>query len=351
MTAPPGQLRPVTPPPPDGPRRRRARRRSVSYLVGSVAALVLSAGIAALVLPDLLGLDTRTPFAQLVAFRPWELVATAVLLLVLLVLVRFARRARPFFVPMSVGALVVLIAGAAMVVPRAIADPAPTAGTPLTVLSFNVYEGHADVRALAGAIAAHRPDLVSLPEAGPRFAAKLAPLVEPLGYRIQSSRSSGSDVSSVTALVSDRLGDVAVRIGSDAKDFPYLEVTGGGLGQLHFVAFHAASPVPQHVQSWTQDLALLPQWCTGATPAIVAGDFNATLDHSALRTGMAGCSDAAAQRGDGLDPTWGPSGRHRFFGPQIDHVISTSGIEASSFEVLDLPGSDHLPILSTLMLP
>jgi hypothetical protein len=32
-------------------------------------------------------------------------------------------------------------------------------------------------------------------------------------------------------------------------------------------------------------------------------------------------------------------------------VISTSGIEASSFEVLDLPGSDHLPILSTLMLP
>jgi endonuclease/exonuclease/phosphatase (EEP) superfamily protein YafD len=320
-------------------------------VLAGLAATAFTAGCAAVTLPDLVGLDTRTPFLQLVAFRQWELVADTGLLAVLLVLIRFARRARPFLVPSAAGVLVVVLVGASIVLPRMISNPVPTTGTPLTVLSFNTFKGGADPAALAAIIAARRPDLVSLPEAGPRFAAKLAPLVEPLGYRIQSSRSSGSDVSSVTALVSDRLGDVAVRNGSDAKDFPYLEVTGGGLGQLHFVAFHAASPVPQHVQSWTQDLALLPQWCTGATPAIVAGDFNATLDHSALRTGMAGCSDAAAQRGDGLDPTWGPSGRHRFFGPQIDHVISTSGIEASSFEVLDLPGSDHLPILSTLMLP
>jgi endonuclease/exonuclease/phosphatase (EEP) superfamily protein YafD len=238
-----------------------------------------------------------------------------------------------------------------MVLPRVVADPEPTTGTPLTVLSFNVYEGHADVAALAAAIADRRPDLVSLPEAGPRFAAKLQPLVEPLGYRIQSSRTHGHDVDSVTVLVSNRLGDVAFRVGDEAQDFPYLEVSGGGLGALRFVAFHAASPVPQHVDSWRQDLGLLPQWCAAGTPAIVAGDFNATLDHSALRAGMAGCSDAADQRGEGLRPTWSPTLRTRWVGPQIDHVIATPGIAAETFDVLALPGSDHLPIISTLRLP
>jgi endonuclease/exonuclease/phosphatase (EEP) superfamily protein YafD len=351
MTAPPGQLRPVTPPPPDGPGPGRTRRRWLGYLVGSAAALVLTVAGAVALLPDLLGLDIRTPFTQLIAFRQWELAAGLGVLLVLLVLVRFARRARPFLVPLSVGASAVLLVGGALVLPRVVADPEPTTGTPLTVLSFNVYEGRADVTALAAAIAARRPDLVSLPEAGPRFAAKLQPLVEPLGYRIQTSRSHGADVSSVTALVSTRLGDVSFRVGDDARDFPYLEATGGALGPLRFVAFHAASPVPRRVGSWVDDLALLPQWCAAGTPAIVAGDFNATLDHSALRAGMAGCSDAADQRGDGLLPTWSPSRRSRFVGPQIDHVIMTPGIAAQTFEVLDLPGSDHLPILSTLRLP
>jgi hypothetical protein len=32
-------------------------------------------------------------------------------------------------------------------------------------------------------------------------------------------------------------------------------------------------------------------------------------------------------------------------------VIATPGIEAETFQVLDLPGSDHLPILSRLRLP
>ena len=84
---------------------------------------------------------------------------------------------------------------------------------------------------------------------------------------------------------------------------------------------------------------------------VLAGDFNATLDHSMLRAGMVGCDDAAAQRGDGLIPTWGPTQRTRAIGPQIDHVLATRGIQAASFQVLDLPGSDHHAILATLRLP
>ena len=84
---------------------------------------------------------------------------------------------------------------------------------------------------------------------------------------------------------------------------------------------------------------------------MVAGDFNATLDHSALRAGTAGCVDAAEQRGAGLIPTWGPSPTTRRFGPQIDHVFATEGITAETFEVHDVAGSDHRAVLTTLRLP
>jgi endonuclease/exonuclease/phosphatase (EEP) superfamily protein YafD len=83
----------------------------------------------------------------------------------------------------------------------------------------------------------------------------------------------------------------------------------------------------------------------------VAGDFNATLDHSALRAGTSGCGDAAAQRGAGLLPTWGPGPTSRRVGPQIDHVFATDGITAETFDVHDVAGSDHRAILTTLRLP
>jgi endonuclease/exonuclease/phosphatase (EEP) superfamily protein YafD len=345
MTAPPGQLSPVTPPPGRGPRRRLGR------VLAGLAAAAFTAGCAAVTLPDLVGLDTRTPFLQLVAFRQWELVADAGVLAVLLVLIRFAHRARPFLVPSAAGVLVVVLVGGSIVLPRLISNPVPATGTPLTVLSFNTFKGGADPAALAAIIAAQQPDLVSLPEAGVRFAAELGPLVEPLGYRLETSRDRGADVDTVTALVSNRLGDVTFRVGREAKAFPYLEVTGGALGPLRFVASHAAGPTPGDVGRWVSDLKLLQQWCAGSTPAIIAGDFNATLDHSAFRAGMAGCSDAADQRGDGLIPTWSPTPGTRFFGPQIDHVLATPGIQAETFAVLDSPGSDHRPILTRLRLP
>ena len=152
---------------------------------------------------------------------------------------------------------------------------------------------------------------MALPEAGQRFADKLAPLIEPMGYRLRSSVDEDEDdVNGVTAAVAARLGDVSFKVGHNTSTFPDVQITGGTLGALRVVAFHSVAPVPGAVPEWRDDMALLPTWCAGPTPAIVAGDFNATLDHSLLRAGMAGCGDAAAQRGDGLVPTWGPTPAH-----------------------------------------
>jgi endonuclease/exonuclease/phosphatase (EEP) superfamily protein YafD len=329
----------------DDQRPARPRRSPVRF----VWAALFTAAAAIGVLPDLLfGLDRRSPFVQLVSFR-WQLLVAGLAVLVLLgVITLKVRRAWPF----AAGLAAVLLIGAGMVAPRVLPDPAPVGGTPFKVLSFNVYEGRANTKALADLIRTEQPDVVALPEAGQHFANKLAPLIEPLGYRLRSSVDEDEDdVNGVTAAVATRLGDVSFKVGHNTSTFPDVQITGGTLGALTVVAFHSVAPVPGAVPEWRDDMALLPTWCAGATPAIVAGDFNATLDHSMLRAGMAGCGDAAAQRGDGLAPTWGPTARTRVIGPQIDHVLANHGIEAESFRVVDLPGSDHHAILTTLRLP
>ncbi|WP_214404733.1 endonuclease/exonuclease/phosphatase family protein [Pseudonocardia lacus] len=345
MTAPPGQLRPAVP----SPRRRPRPRPRSGAVLAFLAALLCTVAFAGLALPDLLGLDWRTPFVQLLAFRPWTLLGGLGAALVLAPVCWFARPARPFTVPLLAGVVAVVLIGAAMVLPRVVADPLPTTGTPLTVLAFNTFEGHADPAAVAALVAEQRPDLVAIPEAGEDYRVDLAPLVEPLGYRVEAS-TGAEDVNSVTALVSERLGEVDVRIGDEPAYFPYVEVTGGGLGDLRFVAYHAAAPLRGQLRQWEGDLALLSRWCTAATPAVVAGDFNATLDHSALREGMVGCADAADQRGQGLVPTWSPTDRSQLFGPQIDHVLVTAGIAAETFTVHDVDGSDHRAVLTRLRL-
>jgi endonuclease/exonuclease/phosphatase (EEP) superfamily protein YafD len=344
MTAPPGQLDPRRLP----PSRPPARRGRV--LAGWFAAALFTAALAALVVPDLVGLGDRGKMTRVVAFRPWLLVATAALLVGLLVAL-LRRRSRALVLPFAAGTLAVLVAGGAMVLPRAVADPLPTAGTPLKVLAFNAYEGDADVDALARLVGEQRPDLVALAEAGPDFAGRLAPLVEPLGYRVEATSESRMDVHGVTALVADRLGDVRFRVGDETSNFPYLEATGGALGPLRFVVYHSTAPTPDAGIQWQNDMNIISHWCAGPTPAIVAGDFNATLDHLAFRRGSQGCNDAADQRGQGLVPTWSPTESTELFGPQIDHVLSTEGIEAEAFSVHEIAGSDHHAIVATLRVP
>lgn len=345
MTAPPDRFTPVYPPapPPRGDRRRRGTFRYV-------AAVAFTLVVAVPTVPDLLfGLDRLSPFVQLVSIRPWILCGVAALLVMLLVVLIFERRVWPFIA----GVLAVLLIGGGMVLPRALPDTEPVHGSPFRVLAFNTYEGEADPNALAALIEAEQPDAVALSESGPGFARKLAPLVEPLGYRmyVSAGDDDDDDVEEVTAVLSEQLGDVEVRIGDETSAFPYIEVKGGELDTMRFVVFHSVAPVPGSVPEWNDDLAFLSRWCSGAAPVVVAGDFNATLDHSALRSGTAGCEDAAAQRGAGLIPTWGPSPQTRTFGPQIDHVFATEGINAETFDVRDIAGSDHRAILTTLRLP
>ncbi|OLL75236.1 Integral membrane protein [Pseudonocardia sp. Ae168_Ps1] len=337
------------PPHPDSetqPIRRGPPRRRFGPVRWAFA-LFLGVGAAGATLPDLVGLDAYSPFAQLIAFRPLGVAALTVLVLVALVVTAFARR----FWPVPVVLALIALVGASLVLPRTTASATPpSGGSTLKVLALNVYEGEADAGSLAALIDDEDPDIVSIPEAGGRYKQQLEPLLEPMGYRLESSVSPRrADVTGNTVAIAERLGDVRTRAGDDVR-FPYMEATGGGLGELRFVAFHSVAPVPRSVGQWRSDLGTVGQWCSGDTPAVIAGDFNATLDHSVFREATAGCGDAAAQTGNGLSGTW-PTWAPAWLGPQIDHVLSTGGITAESFSTHVVPGTDHRAVVTTLRLP
>jgi hypothetical protein len=338
MSAPPDEL------PGSAPARRRFGRAGFAVLVVAFAAVGT--------LPDLVGLDRRSPFSQLVSFRPALLGG----LLVVAVAATGAAVVRRQGWVLAGGLFAVAAVGVTMVLPRAhsaldVPEPDRPSGRSLTVMAFNTFNGEADVDAVAEQIRSGRPDLVALIEAGGDYRSRLAPLVEPLGYRFEGSRADGADVQGVTAIVRADLGDVSVRVDRETP-FPSVEISGGALGAVRFVAFHSVAPTPGAVPQWRHDLATLDRWCAdrGSGPVIIAGDFNATLDHSVFRDAITGCADSAERTGNGLVGTW-PDRFPRWLGPQIDHVLVTGGVTAETFSVHDIPGSDHRAVLTRLRLP
>jgi endonuclease/exonuclease/phosphatase (EEP) superfamily protein YafD len=261
------------------------------------------------------------------------------------------RRTRPLAGALAAGGAV----AALPVLRRLAATTAPpdaaTGGVEVTVLTANVRHGRADTGALAALIAAEQPDFVVLPEAGGDFRDKLLPLLTGVGYRSWVASGGGRrDGDDVTLLAAERAGDVRVRPGSGMR-LPHLEATGGILGPRTLHAVHPTAPMSRRGTAfWHEDLALVGRWCTGPVAPLVAGDFNATLDHPALRAALGRCRSAGAGTGQGLVGTF-PAGTPRWLGIQIDHVLVPADALPTRFAVLDVAGSDHRAVLAGVRLP
>jgi endonuclease/exonuclease/phosphatase (EEP) superfamily protein YafD len=223
--------------------------------------------------------------------------------------------------------------------------------TDLTVLAANVLVGRADTGALATVLERERPDLVSLPEAGPDFRDKLLPLVAELGYQAWASTAPGtSDGEGVVLLAAARMGELTVTSGREMRH-RYLRATGGALGARSFFAVHPEAPMgPVRTAWWRSDLAHVARWCAESPGPIVAGDFNATADNAAFRDVLRHCRSAADGTGRGLVGTF-PAGVPPWCGIQIDHVLVPAEATTSHFAVLPIPGSDHRAVLAGIRLP
>jgi endonuclease/exonuclease/phosphatase (EEP) superfamily protein YafD len=298
-----------------------------------------------LLAPELLGQGSVAPFAQLVAFRP----VGAAGQLMLAALAGLLRR-RYWPAALAVGGVAAAVLGA--VLPRTVTGPPPPPGRELSVLSFNVLHGRADVAALAETIREERPDVVVLPEAGEGFRSRLAPVLDGMSYRSWATTGPGErDGIGIVVLAAARLGAVTTTPLDVGGRFRWMRLSGGELGEVGVVAVHTAAPVQGWMHVWAENLGLLRTWLgPGAGPYVVVGNVNATLDHAALRAATDGAQDVAAERGLGLVSTW-PTAWPRWFGVQIDHVFTAGGVHPADARVLQLPDSDHRALLTRLVLP
>jgi len=124
-----------------------------------------------------------------------------------------------------------------------------------------------------------------------------------------------------------------------------------------FVGVHTAQPLTG-ATVWRTDHARLLSSVRELHGAVVlAGDFNATLDHRPVRRLLgSGLSDAARQANAGWQPTWpgaGDAAGALPFGLRLltlDHVLTDDRYSAISTSTYEIPGSDHRALVARLAL-
>jgi len=291
----------------------------------------------------LFSLESGYPLVAMIAFTPYVGIAALLIAGVSLALRNWAAAA--------LAAVVTACLGAA-VLPRAIGSEAADAAghETLTVLAANVHVGSADPQALLGLVDRFHPDLLSVEELTPSFAAELhrAGIEGRLGHSLlQPQRGAGG------AGLYSRLP--LPRLTKQTHFFfrmPRASIVLPDRRRLRVVAVHPFPPISGHVGAWQAAMESLPG--TGAgTPWVLAGDFNATLDHAELRDVLdRGYRDAADVTGEGLEPTF-PTMGHRLLPPTItiDHVLADRRLGFADYGVVDLPGSDHRAVHAQLVLP
>ena len=239
---------------------------------------------------------------------------------------------------------------AAAVLPRAIgSDVAPVSGREtLTVLSANVYLGGADPAALVGLVDRYRPDLLSLQELTPAFAARLrrAGIDRRLPHSVLMAQPKGHG----GGLYARRPLTPLPRQTRFLFRMPRAVLTLSDGRRLRVVAVHPQPP-NMSVERWREALESLPRPGPGA-PWILAGDFNATFDQAEFRELVdGGYRDAGDAAGKGLEPTWPGPDEFPWGLITIDHVLADRRLGVSGYGVEDLPGSDHRAIHAQLVLP
>ena len=308
----------------------------------SLIAWLLVVPVAGWVAVRAFGLEEGYPMVPLLAYTPLAVAGGAVVLVVTLLLRRRAA---------AVLAAALTVTLAVFVAPRALGGPTNAeggSGPRLTVLTANLYEEPRAAQGIVDVVRRERPDVLSLQEVAPRVAAALedAGLKRLLPERIQDVQGRGFG-SAVYARVP--LGRGTVTVGQTVTA---ARLRRRGAPPVEVLAVHPRAPVrADRMDEWRADLRALPRATPQGTVRILAGDFNATLDHAELRRVLdRGYEDAAAEVGHGLRATW-PANR-RFPPPvTIDHVLADERCGVRDLKVIPVPGSDHRAVLAELELP
>ncbi|QYF74211.1 endonuclease/exonuclease/phosphatase family protein [Cryobacterium sp. PAMC25264] len=361
-----------------------------SFLFRTLIVVAALAVLTVLAWPQFFGLQNTWVVAHAVSLRGLAVVVAAALLVALTALFLLARSFRgttallmvflALFSAVNVGVL--LHRGAASALPASAqaadvsesADASADAATDadatasITVLSWNTLGDEPGADAIAALALAEQADVVTLPETTEETGVLVAEAMRAAGRPMWVHTVSFDLISkarSTTLLISPDLGDYTVTSAEGSGPPGNTNVLPtvvaepvDGTGPT-IVAVHAVSPIQWEMTNWRSDLDWLAEQCdasgSGIDGVIMAGDFNATLDHFAGRadtadTELGSCRDAALAAGAagvGTWPTWAPT----LLGSPIDHVLATANWQVDGMNVIqteDAAGSDHRPIVATL---
>ncbi|WP_019607931.1 endonuclease/exonuclease/phosphatase family protein [Nocardiopsis sp. CNS-639] len=317
----------------------------------TVLVTLAAAGFAVFALLRVLGLERGWPLVPALAFAPYVLAAAPLAAVVAGLLRRWG----------SMAVLTaVTLALAAVVVPRAVPFGVTSAGGPVVrIMTLNMLGGGADAARVVSLVRDREVDVLALQEVTPDLvrelsAAGLDGLLPHAVDRSDPRGVHGSTVHSAFPLTDTGGGEAGHNTFAMPTAVVRLPEDGDGDGEddvLEVTSVHVPPPLsPAYTASWRGELEGLAEAGDPDTMRVLAGDFNATLDHAALREVLdAGYLSSAAVLGEGLEPTW-PVGR-AVPGLAIDHVLVHPRMGVDGLEVVEVTGTDHRAVLVEVSLP
>lgn len=335
----------------------------VTRILAMLAVLIAALIGLAFTWPQLFGLQDQWVVSHAVALRGTGVVV-AVIGAAAFGLLALARRGRVLSLGMVVVLLLFAVANSTVLAIRGISGlPASEAPDQLVVLSWNTLGEVPDADSIARIALDQRADIIALPETTASVGEEIAIAMRQSGSPMWVKTIAFDEIAkarSTTLLISPELGDYEVTSVAgtgppgNTNTLPTVVAVPTNGDGPKIVAVHAVAPIRWEMRNWRSDLAWLAEQCDDAD-VIMAGDFNATVDHftgHGIDGGDFGrCHDAALAAGAAAIGTW-PTAVPPLLGSPIDHVLVTGNWEVDSFEVLtehDHSGSDHRPIVARLV--
>jgi len=286
------------------------------------------------------GFERGYPLVQVMAYTPYVVVLALVVCGVVAAL-----REWPATGVGAVAAIALVVA----VLPRAHGGPdeAPP-GTEVRMLSLNTWRGNANVTELLEFIEDRDVNLLVLQELPINGAKRLQRrgLGDHLPYGVLGIEDKGGG-GIYSSLPLDRIEPEHT-----GPRQPRALVEPEGATPFEVMSVHPRAPQsPESTRLWAREMKKLPRAGEPGPPKVLAGDFNATLDHAELRDLIdSGYRDAAYELGSGLAPTW-PVGLKWPPPVTIDHVLVEEPIAITGFEVVTIDRSDHRATYTELVAP
>jgi endonuclease/exonuclease/phosphatase (EEP) superfamily protein YafD len=149
------------------------------------------------------------------------------------------------------------------------------------------------------------------------------------------------------------LRDPALRVHRSTFTQAHATVEVAGAVPVHVESVHPQAPWGRPAMaSWERDLRNQPPATVDGPVRVLMGDFNATLDHAALRRLIdTGYRDAASVVGNGFEHTWPYDEKWFVPGVALDRVLADKRIGVRALRAYEVPGSDHKAIFAELVLP